>query len=66
MFSRAIVGASFSVIPFRVNLFKSLYITLSAVECLHGIHSIETHVYTLYIYIYNIFIKEKIKICQAL
>ena len=52
MFFRIVVDASFSVIPYRVNLFKSLYITPSAVGRLRGLHAIESYVYTLYIYIY--------------
>ena len=53
-FSRVVVGASFSVIPYRVNLFKSLYITPSAVGRLRGLHAMESHVYTLYIYILDL------------
>ena len=51
-FLRVVVDVSFSVIPFRVNLFKPLYITSSAVERLRGLHAMESHIYTLYIYIY--------------
>ena len=52
MFSRVVVGVSFSVIPYRVNLFKSLYIILLAVGRLRDLYFMESYVYTLYIYIY--------------
>ena len=52
MFLRAIVGVPFYVIPYRVNLFKSLYITRLTVGRLGDLLVMESHVYTLYIYLY--------------